>query len=79
MKTLQIPQQVSNFTGQKHGIMKDKNYTRFATLLESGEFDSYEAICRRLKVCPDDLDEALMAELGYTGEQVFDYYFGNRC
>ena len=54
-------------------------YTQFATLLESGEFDSYEAICRHLSVCPDDLDEILLAELGYTGDQVFDDYFGNRC
>ena len=59
--------------------MKDKNYTKFAGLLESGEFDSYEAICRHIGVCPDDLDETIMSELGYTGAQVFDDYFGNRC
>ena len=59
--------------------MKDKIQERFATLLESGEFDSYEAICRRLSVCPDDMDEMLLDELGYKGEQVFDEYFGNRC
>jgi len=59
--------------------MKDNIFEKFATLLQSGEFDSYEAVCRQLRVCPDDMDETIMSELGYTGEQVFDEYFGNRC
>lgn len=59
--------------------MKNKIYTEFAALLQDGGFDSYEAICRHLKVCPDDLDDTLVNELGYTGEQVFDELFGNRC
>ncbi|MBQ9462305.1 MAG: hypothetical protein IJU68_01440 [Bacteroidales bacterium] len=59
--------------------MTEKVYSEFASLLETGRFDSYEAICTQLKVCPDDLDEMLMDELGYTGSEVFDEYFGNRC
>ena len=60
--------------------MKEKNYNRFATLLESGQFGSFEELCGHMGVCPDDMDDVLMSELGYTGEQVFDnYYFGNRC
>lgn len=59
--------------------MKENCYEKFAALLESGEFDSYEAVCRHLGVCPDDMDETLMAELGYTGAQVYDEYFGNQC
>ncbi len=59
--------------------MKPDIYTRFASLLQTGSFDSYESVCRRLHVCPDDLDELLFSELGYTGEQVFYEYFGNRC
>ena len=55
------------------------NIERFAGLLESGSCSSYEEACLRLRLCPDDLDEELMHELGYTGEQVFDDYFGNRC
>ena len=59
--------------------MTEKTYSEFERLLETGGFDSYESICRHLHVCPDDLDETLMKELGYTGEQVFDDYFGIRC
>jgi len=59
--------------------MKEKIYSQFAVLLESGSFDSYEQICGQLRVCPDDLDDTLIKELGYTGQQVFDEYFGNRC
>lgn len=59
--------------------MKGKKYSDFETLLQSGEFGSFEAICRRLRVCPDDLDETLQSELGYSGEQVMEEYFGNRC
>jgi len=62
----------------KNYDMENKTYSQFATLLEAGEFDSYEAICRQIKVCPDDLDETLLSELGYTGEEVFDDYFGIR-
>ena len=58
--------------------MKDKTYYEFAKLLEHGGFDSYEDICRSLGVCPDDLDEILVQELGFCGEQVFDEYFCNR-
>ncbi|MBR4808852.1 MAG: hypothetical protein IK031_01060 [Bacteroidales bacterium] len=56
--------------------MSTKVYIRFASLLQTGLYSSYEQICRALRVCPDDLDELLLAELGYTGDQVFDY-FGN--
>lgn len=59
--------------------MKENVYKRFASLLESGTYGSFEAVCRRLGICPDDMDELLLAELGYNGEQVFDDYFGNRC
>lgn len=63
-------------------IMKDMRemiYKRFEALLETGSYGSFEAICKRLGVSPDDMDEVLIAELGYSGEQVFDDYFGNRC
>lgn len=56
--------------------MRNNTYLRFASLLQSGSFSSYEAICRALRVCPDDLDELLLDELGYDGQQVFNYYFG---
>lgn len=56
--------------------MREIVYRRFASLLESGSFNSYEAICRTLRVCPDDLDELLFCELGFTGDQLFNYYFG---
>jgi hypothetical protein len=59
--------------------MTEKLYSEFEKLLETGSFHSYEGICRHLHVCPDDLDEALMKDLGYTGQQVFDEYFGIRC
>ena len=59
--------------------MKEKVYERFASLLETGTCSSFEAVCRRLGVCPDDMDELLFRELGYFGTQVFDDYFGNRC
>ena len=57
--------------------MKTKIYRRFISLLQTGSYDSYELICRALRVCPDDLDETIFAELGYSGVQVFDY-FGNQ-
>lgn len=59
--------------------MKESLYSEFASHLEMGGFDSYEALCRSMKVCPDDLDEVVLGETGYTGQQVFDEYFGNRC
>ena len=59
--------------------MREKNYNEFENLLRTGGAESYEALCRKIKVHPDDLDEVLLRELGYTGEQVFDEYFGNRC
>ena len=59
--------------------MKEDTYIRFASLLQGGSFSSYEAICRALRVCPDDLDELLVGELGYDGRQGFDYYFGIQC
>jgi len=57
--------------------MNNSTYTRFASLLQTGTYNSYEQICRALHVCPDDLDELLFAELGYTGTQLVDY-FGNQ-
>lgn len=76
---LDILEHLSIFAAQNDGIMTDNVYYAFASLLETGRFDSYEAICRELKVCPDDLDETLVRELGYTGNEVFAEYFGNRC
>lgn len=58
--------------------MKASIYQRFYSLLQTGSYTSYEGICRSLRVCPDDLDELLLNELGYTGMQVFECYFGNR-
>ncbi len=57
--------------------MKTKIYTRFASLLQTGLYPSYEQICRALRVCPDDLDELIFSELGYTGAELVDY-FGNQ-
>lgn len=57
--------------------MNTRIYTRFASLLQTGLYSSYEQICRVLRVCPDDLDEHIFSELGYTGSQLFDY-FGNQ-
>ena len=59
--------------------MKAKKYSDFEALLQSGEYHSFEAVCRRLRLCPDDLDETLTSELGYTGDEVMEEYFGNRC
>ena len=59
--------------------MREKVYKQFETLLESGRYSSFESVCRAMGLAPDDVDEFLMAELGYSGEQVFYYYFGNRC
>ena len=59
--------------------MKERVYKKFEQLLESGRYGSFEAVCRAMWLCPDDVDEFLRAELGYSGEQVFNYYFGNRC
>lgn len=54
--------------------MKTKTYIRFISLAQTGSYRSYEHICRALHVCPDDLDEYLMKELGYTGTQLVDYF-----
>ena len=59
--------------------MREKVYKQFETLLESGRYSSFESVYRAMGLAPDDVDEFLMAELGYSGEQVFNYYFGNRC
>ena len=56
--------------------MRKKTYRRFASLLEGGSYSSYEAICRALRTSPDDLDELLFDELGCTGRELFNYYFG---
>ena len=52
-------------------------YTRFASLLQTGIYSSFESICRALRVCPDDLDELIYSELGCTGRELVDY-FGNQ-
>lgn len=57
--------------------MKTKIYTRFASLLQSGLYCSYEQICRVLRVSPDSMDEFLLSELGYTGAALLDS-FGNQ-
>jgi hypothetical protein len=62
----------------KNTVMKERTYQRFEALLQTGSFDSYEDICLRLGVSPDDMDEVLMNELGCPGMQVYDEYFGNR-
>lgn len=59
--------------------MRANTYPRFLSLLEGGSYSSFEAVCRALCAAPDDLDELLQRELGYSGEQVFNYYFGIRC
>ena len=56
--------------------MNSTVYTRFASLLQTGSYSGFEAICRALRVCPDDLDELIFSELGYTGSELVDY-FGN--
>lgn len=54
--------------------MNNTVYTRFASLLQTGLYTGYEQICRALRVCPDDLDELIYSELGFTGSQVVDYF-----
>jgi hypothetical protein len=56
--------------------MSTQIYTRFASFLQTGLYSSYEQICRALHVAPDDLDELLLSNLGYTGDQLF-LIFGN--
>ena len=55
--------------------MKTKTYIRFASLLRTGTYSSYPSICRVLGVCPDDLDELLLSELGVRGEELFGAFF----
>lgn len=59
--------------------MKEQIFQRFEAMLQTGSYNSYEDICLRLGVCPDDMDEVLMSELGCNGLQLYDEYFGNRC
>ena len=59
-------------------VMKELTYQRFEALLQTGTYNSFEEICLHLGVCPDDMDEVLMRELGCTGNQLYDDYFGNR-
>lgn len=54
--------------------MNTRIYTRFASLLQTGLYSDYEQICRALRVSPDDLDELIYSELGYTGAQLVDYF-----
>ena len=55
--------------------MKTKTYIRFASLLQTGIYNSYPSICRALGVCPDDLDELLLSETGCAGEELFGTFF----
>lgn len=57
--------------------MKTIVYIRFCSLLQTGLYSSYPSICRRLGVSPDDLDEYLLSELGFTGDRLFDAFAGN--
>ena len=59
--------------------MKEQTYQRFEAMLQTGTYNSFEDICLRLGVAPDDMDETLMRELGCTGMQLYEEYFGNRC
>ena len=54
--------------------MNNTVYTRFTSLLQTGSYDSYEQICRVLRTSPDDLDEFIYSELGFTGAQLVDYF-----
>jgi len=46
-------------------------YGRFVrTVLEGGDLRDYHSICRSLHVHPDDLNEILESELGYTGDEL---------
>ena len=55
--------------------MKTKTYIRFASLLQTGTYPSYPSVCRVLGVCPDELDELLLSELGVRGEELFGAFF----
>lgn len=55
--------------------MKDiiKIYERFARILLEGGFTQdgdYRAICRRLGIHPDDFDEFLLEETGFSGDEL---------
>lgn len=50
--------------------MKTNVYIRFCSLLQTGHYPSFTSICSRLHVSPDDLDDFLLQELGYTGDEL---------
>ena len=58
-----------------------KAYSRLEEELVSaarGETElSFHDLCRSLHVSPSSLEELLLRELGMTGEDIVDFYFGN--
>lgn len=54
--------------------MKTNVYIRFCSLLQTGLYPSFPSICSRLHVCPDDLDEYLVRELGFCGDELVDAF-----
>ena len=49
----------------------EKIHDRFCALfLEGRAGNDFPALCRRLHVCPDDLDDILVQELGLCGQDL---------
>jgi len=58
----------------------EKNYAAFATLLNSSDFireRDFRKLCGRLQISASSLDEVLFEELGKSGQEIMDEYFGN--
>lgn len=53
-------------------------YEKFAALLETetAKGKDFPALCKLLGVSPVSLEEVLLEELGMTGQEVVDKYFG---
>ncbi len=58
-----------------------KNFERFAHLMENGAavinpYLNFETVCRVLKESPSDLNDLLLEELGYSGDEIIASYRG---
>lgn len=58
----------------------EKKYDEFANMLNSGKLPAgkdFRENCKRLRVSAASLDEIIMEELGKSGQEIMDEYFGN--
>lgn len=60
----------------------NKSYEAFARLLNHGDAHilgqcDFHKICRMLHTSETSLEEILLEELGMTGQDIMDEYFGN--